>query len=118
MAAIYCADVWCDDCADQIREDIQASGHAPTDPDDERSYDSDEYPKHTSDNEESDWPQHCAAHAECINAIELSDGSKVGYLFGSLTVDGVCYVIEAISEGGLVAELWKDHFTSEGYVLD
>jgi hypothetical protein len=118
MAAIYQADVWCDDCALAIRERLQSEGNAPKDALDERTYDSGEYPKYASDDEESDSPQHCAAGADCCNAVELPSGRKVGYLFGSLTSDGVEYLRQAALEGGEVAALWVQHFSDEGYDLE
>jgi hypothetical protein len=119
MAAIYQADVWCDDCANAIRKRLRSEGNAPECTYDERSYDSDEYPKIASDDEESDTPQHCAAHESCLNAIELSSGRKIGMLFGSLTFDGVTYVREtALGSGGEVAELWVRHFSDGGYDLE
>jgi hypothetical protein len=108
MAAIYQADVWCDDCADSIKDRICSElwsdrGNSET-PDgtavaefasrddlydhlifmDERQYDSDEFPKYCDDDEECDCPQHCA---DC------------GYFFGnSLTTDGADYVRETVRE--------------------
>lgn len=118
MAAIYCADNWCDECADAIKADLAATKQLPDNPLDEYTYDSDEYPKEAGDDEESDTPTHCAAGAECLNAISLPSGYKVGLLFGGLTVEGITYVQEAIREGGEVAELWQQHYTDEGYELD
>lgn len=120
MAAIYQADVWCDDCANAIRERLEAECKAPEDVEDECSYDSDEYPKYASDDDESDSPQHCAAGEECFNAIELPSGRKVGQLFGSLTSDGVEYVrSQALKDGSNeVVKLWVEHFASEGYDLE
>lgn len=115
MAAIYCADVWCDDCAEAIRDDIRGHGKAPIDPDDESSYDSDEFPKLAGDDEESDSPTHCASGTDCLNADRLSDGTKVGLLFGELTDAGIEYVKEAIAAGGLVAEFWKAGYEEKGY---
>ena len=102
MAAIYQADVWCDDCADAICKRPQLKGSV----------------SHLSNDEESDSPQHCAAHEKCLNAVELPSGRKVGYLFGSLTSDGVDYVRQAAFEGGQVAALWVKHFSDEGYDLE
>lgn len=111
MAAIYAADIWCDSCGYAIRDSIKAEGKAPENPDDERTYDSDEYPKYASDDEESDSPQHCGSGETCLEADTLSDGSKVGKLIGTeLTDDGVEYVREAIAEGGLVADFWAEEF--------
>jgi hypothetical protein len=110
MAYIYCADVWCDDCGKAICKRLKAEGLAPAKPADEHTYDSDEYPKRCGDDEESDTPEHCAAGEDCLNAITLPGGMKVGYLFGELTAVGVEYVKEAIAEGGEVADLWKEHY--------
>ena len=109
MAAIWQADVWCDDCADSIRNRLWAeSDDGPTYSnradweesvgyDDERSYDSGEYPKRCDDDEESDCPDHCAAGADCVNAEVIDDDFKVGYFFGnSLTDEGEVYVKEAV----------------------
>ena len=119
MAAIYQADNWCDDCANQIRATIRAerlqNGHEPFDEDNESSYDSYQLPKAASDDEESDCPCHCAAGAECLNAITLDSGTKIGELFGALTSEGVEYVRKAIIEGGEVAKLWKKHYEDMGY---
>ena len=118
MAAIYQAGVWCDDCADSIRDricdELWERKCGPCCPDytnvdefdcrddlddhlrgmDERSYDSGEYPKDCDDDEECDCPQHCAAGPSCINAED-----SVGYFFGnSLTTDGADYVKDAVRE--------------------
>ena len=111
MAAIWQADVWCDDCADSIRNRLWAeSDDGPTYSnradweesvgyDDERSYDSGEYPKRCDDDEECDCPQHCAAGLKCINAESLSCGYKFGYFFGnSLTDEGEDYVKDSVKE--------------------
>lgn len=115
MSYIYQADVWCDDCGRAICKRLKRDGKAPADPDDEWSFDSDDYPKRAGDDEESDTPQHCAAGADCLNAIELPNG-KVGLLFGELTSDGVQYVKDAIAEGRTeVTDLWQEHFHAKGY---
>lgn len=122
MAYIYRADIWCDDCGQAIRDRLTAKGKAPADPDDEWSYDSDDFPKYVDSDEESDSPQHCAANELCINAIEIEDG-KVGLLFGELTGDGMEYVDEAIDEANHndiswsreVVELWYQYYTNRGY---
>ena len=109
MAAIYQADVWCDDCAGAIYGKGDFRDH---------SGDSDDAPVYMDDDEESDCPQHCAAHGECLDAIELPSGRKVGCLFGSLTGDGVECVQQAALEGGEVAALWVKHFSDAGYDLE
>lgn len=126
MAAIYAADIFCDDCAEDIRNTIWLENTDSSDErtrdeweadcgfDDERNYDSGEYPKYCSDDAESDSPQHCGSHEECINGGELSDGFKYGYCFGnSLTTDGEDYVKEAVrdgEEGGVAREVWAAEY--------
>ncbi len=121
MAYIYQADVWCDDCGRAICERLTHEGNAPADPQDESSYDSDYYPKQVDDDDESDTPQHCAGGPDCLNAITLPDGDKVGLLFGELTRDGVEYVKEAQRElqhgrgSADVVALWIEHYGGKGY---
>lgn len=106
MAYAYNCDIFCDDCGAIIIEDCDKKGQEDTG-------DTNEYPQHGSDDEETDSPQHCASGEECPNAITLSDGTKIGCLIGtSLTTDGVEYVKEAVKEGGLCAtEVWREEFS-------
>ena len=69
MAYIYQADVWCDDCGKAICRRLKREGNAPANPDDEWTFDSDEYPKRADDDDEADTPQHCASGEHCINAV-------------------------------------------------
>jgi len=118
MSYIYQADVWCDDCGRTICERLTKEGKAPADPSNQWSYDSDDYPKRTGDDEESDTPQHCAAGENCLNAVTLPSGGKVGFLFGELTRDGIQYVKDAVVEGRTeVTDLWQQHFRDKGYDL-
>jgi hypothetical protein len=105
MAAIYQADVWCDDCAGKIHGWGDFRDHCG---------DSDDGPVYMSDDEESDSPQHCASGETCLNAVKLPSGRKIGLLFGSLTSDGYEYVREAALDGGEVANLWVRHFETDG----
>ena len=123
MAAIYNADVYCDDCAEDIRCQIADSlwekrSEAIT-PDgvrvyewydfaefdahlrgmDEREYDSGDYPKYCDDDEECDSPQHCGSHEHCLDPTIMSDGTKIGHFFGNrLTLHGDEYVGATIFE--------------------
>jgi len=123
MSHIYQADVWCDDCGRAICKRLKREGKAPADPDDEWSFDSDDYPKRAGDDEETDTPQHCAAVDHCINAVSLPNGEKVGYLFGELTAVGVGYVKEAVAEvqAGFgskdITDVWQQHYRDKGYDL-
>ena len=123
MAYIYRADVWCNSCGRALCERLTREGKAPANPEDEWTFDSDEYPKRAGDDDESDTPQHCAAGEHCVNAVTLPSGEKVGLLFGELTRDGVEYVKEAIGDAarGLgnkeVVELWRQYYADKGYDL-
>jgi len=113
LVYIYAADIYCEQCGEAIRKRIAREGFAPADPDDERSYDSGEFPKgpYPDGGGEADCPQHCGAGSECHNAIEFPDGCKVGaWLENELTTDGVDYIREAIREGGEVADMWADFY--------
>lgn len=112
MAYIYNADIFCDSCGKAIKKRIKKEGKAPADPRDETSYDSDEYPKWGSNNDEADSPQHCGSHEDCLEAIELPSGRKIGELIGdSLTTDGVQYVRdEHLTNPTEVTELWVKHY--------
>ncbi len=119
---IYAADLFCEDCGDAIRKQITEEDEFryarlapadPADPDDEYSYDSDEFPKgpYPDGGGEADSPQHCGNGPNCLNAIEFPDGIKVGcWLENELTTDGANYVKDAIREGGEVAELWAEYY--------
>ena len=110
---IYAADIYCEDCAESICKELDRKGLTPDHRDDEVTYDSDEYPKgpYPDGGGESDSPQHCGAGSDCLNAIELSDGTKIGaWLENPLTCTGITYVQEAIQEGGEVAELWAEFY--------
>lgn len=107
MGYIYAADVWCDDCGEDIINILKKEGVKPN------LYDSDEWPQdYCEASERADTPQHCGAHEECFNAIELEDGRKIGMLLETqLTEEGIKYVIEHHKEDpSEVTELWIDHF--------
>lgn len=106
---IYAADCYCEACGEAIRARLAAEGSAPTDPDDEHSYDSDDYPKGPYDASERDYPGHCASGPDCLAPTEMADGTKVGQFFeNDLTTDGVNYVNAAIRENpnNKVVQLW------------
>lgn len=109
---IYQAEARCDSCGQAICEKIRQEGHAPPDPDDERTYDSGEYPKSGSESE-SDGPQHCAAGDECLEAEELSSGDKIGCLLGTnLTSYGTEYLnneLENMDEP--LQEFYREQFS-------
>lgn len=118
LAYIYQADIYCDDCGKAIKREITGKDRKPG----ERfsAHDSETWPQSCGDDEESDCPQHCGNHSTCLNAIEIIETRgkeapytrKVGCLVShSLTSDGVEYIKDKISEGGAVAELWREEFS-------
>jgi len=115
MAYIYNADIWCDSCGRDIKKHLKKEGKAPPNPRDEYSYDSDEYPKHVCDDDESDCPQHCGAGEDCLEAEVLDSGEKVGALIGdNLTTEGIEYVRDSHrTDPNEVTQLWVNHFGIE-----
>ena len=108
-AYIYQAALYCEDCGRAIRKRLRQEGKAPDD-------DSDNYPKGPfgDGGGESDCPEHCAAYDDCLNAIDLPDGRKIGaWLENPLTGDGVNYVREAIAAGGEATKLWGQWYANE-----
>jgi hypothetical protein len=83
---IYEAALLCEECGEKIRRELDRTGQAPEDPADEKSYDSDDYPKgpYPDGGGESDSPQHCD---ECGAFLE-----------NELTDEGREYVGEMIAE--------------------
>lgn len=85
-AFIYAADIYCECCGQAIRDTITREGRAPENPDNESSYDSDQFPKgpYANGGGEADSPQHCA--------------SCRAFLENPLTDDGREYVRAAIAD--------------------
>ena len=113
---IYNADVYCESCGRAIRKRIKAEGNSPACPHDETTYDSSEYPKGPVDADESDSPQHCGSGADCTEAIELSDGRKIGaFLENPLTSLGLLYVACNVrgNPRSEVVKLWADFYSQE-----
>lgn len=81
-AYIFQAALLCEDCAEQVRRELEV----PIDPGDERTWDSDDYPKgpYPDGGGESDYPQHCD-HCDA-------------FLENPLTAEGEAYVREALEE--------------------
>ena len=111
---IYQADVYCEDCGELIRERVTKEGHAPDNPSNERTYDSDQYPKGPYSDEESDCPQHCGSGSACVNAQTLG-GTKVGvFLENPLTQDGYDYVREQLQDIlNEVTQMWAEFYEIE-----
>lgn len=82
----YQAALYCEHCGEEIRQRLTAEGKAPANPDDECTYDSDDFPKgpYPDGGGEADCPQHCdSCHA---------------FLENELTTQGQEYVTEAFLE--------------------
>lgn len=90
---MYAADLWCEECGAKIYDELTEAGNAPEDPEDDSSFDSDDFPKgpYSDGGGEADSPNHCAAGSDCINAV---DGNGV-FLENPLTEVGYEYVKEA-----------------------
>lgn len=105
---MYLAALFCEGCGLEKRRLLDAAGLRPDDPDDETTYDSDDYPKgpYPDGGGEADCPQHCAACGE--------------HLENPLTTDGQAYVREAVAEGlkeggkGVAATTWRAFYGIEG----
>ncbi len=110
MPFMYQADLYCDSCGHAIRERLTRQGKTPAAPDNEWSFDSDDFPKDVVASE-SDYPHHCGAGETCREAVELPSGRRIGALLSDvLTTDGIDYVEQAIAQGGEVAEYWEEVF--------
>jgi len=108
---IYQADLICEDCGKQISKELTKALKAPEDPEDECSYDSDDFPKgpYPNGGGEADIPNHCGMHRNCVNVTEF-DLIKAGcFLENPLTEDGYKYV-EKISSIGELGKLWKEFY--------
>ena len=73
---IYQAALYCEACGEAIRARLTKEGKAPTDPDDETSYDSGDFPKGPEEEGESDTPSHCDACGEFLESDLTEDGRK------------------------------------------
>ena len=94
MGYVYQADIYCDDCGDNIRGELHAQGKAPEDVMDTASFDSDDFPKpYDHRREESNTPSHCA---QCDKMLR-----------NPLTSDGYEYVRAALSELPALTTLTK-----------
>lgn len=103
---IYCADVYCEKCADAIK--TRDRTFEPKDAGDQASYDSEIWPKGPYSDEESDTPEHCGSGENCLDPT-IIDGDKYGQFFENpLTTDGEKYVKEATD--GPVKDFWMEFY--------
>lgn len=133
MVYIYKAEIYCNACGKQLREETPLPDNA--DPHDETTYDSDDYPKRVwvSDPQGDDNPVHCASGSSCIECVDLgqwglSDGAwlhgaeerAVGKLLSiKLSPYGVENVRQMLSEKFLtdyqraLHRFWKHSFAEQ-----
>lgn len=112
---IYNADIYCDDCSDKIKLELEADGTvakleaAGVDIDDERTYDSDEYPKWSDTSAESDSPEHCGGCGVFLENSLTSYGE--GYVVEQVNID----LIDGCMDSVAVTE-WMDYYDYLEYV--
>ena len=122
----YNADIYCEDCGEDIKQQIRNEAKAAgkllkeyLDVDALCDADTDTWPQLALDGGgESDSPQHCGSHECCLNATLLKSGNKVGmFLENSLISDGNEYVkeqalndIKSKGEVGEVVQMWLDYY--------
>ena len=108
----------CENCGLDVQDNLRKKGKAPEDEDDEESFDSDDFPKGPfgDGGGEADTIHHCDSNEECLNAIKLPCGSKIGaWLGNSLTSEGDEWLAKSIREsifkddahGRQVNRLWR-----------
>lgn len=96
LTYIYQADLYCEDCAKQIKAELAYSHESQS----ENTFDSGDYPKGPYPAGESDTPDHC--------------GGCGIFLENSLTGDGEQYVKDAIRAGTGDPEVlatWKEFYS-------
>jgi hypothetical protein len=100
---IYAADIYCEECGTDLCEKLPKPKNL-----DERTFDSDFYPKGPYDVSEADYPQHCASGSDCLSPT-IINGSKVGcFLENELTSDGIDYV--STEAPSAVVNFWREHY--------
>jgi hypothetical protein len=100
-AYIYQADIYCVDCGEAIKRRVERDtpANVPANPNDERTFDSDDYPKgpYTDGGGEADCPQHC--------------GMCRVHLENPLTRDGEQYVLRAINSECCTIPEWREYYS-------
>lgn len=111
---IYGADVYCEACG----EDLKSKLKIPKNPDDENTYDSDEYPKGPYNSSESDTPQHCSSGKDCLSLIIINGETYGCFLENQLTDVGISYVEHLHHDNpSAVTKFWIDYYNSNGYSI-
>lgn len=106
---MYKAALYCEDCGKKLRADLDKQGKTPADPDDERTYDSGDYPKECLAGE-SDTVSFCDGGEHCADPIVLQSGHKIGaWLEEDLTDEGVKSLQESLGRKDLDPVLRKEY---------
>lgn len=96
-AFVYQAALWCEPCGTKVAKRLVREGKAPANIEDERTYDSDKFPKgpYADGGGESDSPQHCDACGK--------------FLENPLTSEGEAWLREAVAEkrNTAIVKKWK-----------
>ena len=101
----YQTALYCEHCGEEIRQRLTAEGKAPANPDDEYTYDSDDFPKgpYPDGGGEADCPQHCnSCHCHLENP---ATGDGANYIRESI-LDFLCSNDGA--EGAI--ETWREFY--------
>lgn len=101
LVYVYQGALLCEECGEAKRKELDAAGMTPANPNDEGSFDSNNYPKGPTEEGESDSPEYCD-HCECFLETELTE-------------EGREYVQEAIDDfvktgHGECAREWAKHY--------
>ena len=77
-AYMYKADLHCEDCGKKLQEALDFAGKRPADPDDEHTYDSDDYPKgpYPDGGGDADSPHHCGTCGRFLENPLTRDGCE------------------------------------------
>lgn len=129
---VYQADTYCDSCGARLCADITSGGGAPVDPEDEYSFDSDDFPKWAGE-VATDSPDHCAGDIDCLEPLDLFDyglttssplygaeSTHIGALLSDgLTAAGAAYTLELLAESNptpyqsALHAYWREAFADE-----
>jgi len=103
LVYIYQAALICEECGEKCREKLTEEGRAPEDPDDEASFDSDNFPKGPTEEGESDSPSHCD-HCNVFLETRLT-GEGIDQL-----LDDAEAILQGLREPGAVFEQWIAYY--------
>jgi len=76
LVYMYQASLYCSHCGTLVQADLESQGLAPNNPEDERTFDSDRYPKGLYEAGESDSPDFCYMCGTFLQNPLTSDGNK------------------------------------------